>query len=202
MHDSQVPKIPSILTSQVRRGSSSWTLGCDISLGHTAVNDKVAAVDEAGLVGSQEEDSLCLLDGLTETAGREVDLTPVTLGLVVSEPVLQERSVQRCRAECVEAEALASVNNGELAGHRKNGTLGGCVGKLRSGGANECDNGCCVDDAALGLLVLAERENGVLAAEPYALDVDVLGQIPDLFGCIDGVCDCLVCSLPFMNLLS
>jgi hypothetical protein len=202
MHDSQVPKIPSVLTSQVRRGSSSWTLGCDISLGHTAVNDKVTTVDEAGLVGSQEEDSLCLLDGLTETAGREVDLTPVTLGLVVSEPVLQERSVQRCRAECVEAEALASVNNGELAGHRKNGTLGGCVGKLRSGGANKCDNGCCVDDAALGLLVLAERENGVLAAEPYALDVDVLGQIPDLFGCIDGVCDCLVCSLPFMNLLS
>jgi hypothetical protein len=188
------PKISYILASQVRRGSSSRTFGCDISLGHTAVNDKVAAVDEAGFIRSQEENSLCLLDGLTEAAGREVNLTPVTLRLVVSEPVLQERGVQRCRAECVEAEALASVNDGELAGHRENGTLGGCVGELRSGGTNKCDHRCSVDDAALGLLVLAERENGVLAAEPHALDVDVLGQVPDLLGCVDGVYDCLVCS--------
>jgi hypothetical protein len=187
MQNSQVERNVSILASQVRRGSSSRTLGCDISLGHATVNDKVAAVDKAGFVRSQEEHGLCLLDSLTEAASGEVNLTPVALGLVVSEPVLQERGVQRCRAECVEAEALASVNDGELAGHRKNGTLGGCVGELRSGRANKCHHGCSVDDATLGLLVLAERENGVLAAEPHALDVDVLGQVPDLLGCVDGV---------------
>lgn len=116
-----------------------------------------------------------------------MDLTPVALGLVVSEPVLEERSVERCRAEGVEAEALAGVDDGELAGHGEDGALGGCVGELGSGGTDECDDGCGVDDAALGLLVLAEGEDGVLAAEPHALDVDVLGQVPDLLGGVDGV---------------
>jgi hypothetical protein len=79
------------------------------------------------------------------------------------------------------------VDDGELAGHGENGALGGCVGELRGGGTDKCDHGCGVNDAALGLLVLAEGKDGVLAAEPHALDVDVLGQVPDLLGCIDGV---------------
>ena len=181
------PATPSILTSQVGGRSSSRALGSDISLCHATVDNEVAAVDEAGLVGSQEQDSLCLLDSLAETARGEVHLTPVTLGLVVSEPVLEERSVERCRAESVEAEALTGVDDGELAGHGEDGALGGCVGELGSGGTDECDDGCGVDDAALGLLVLTEGQDGVLAAEPHTLDVDVLGQVPDLLGCVNGV---------------
>ena len=111
----------------------------------------------------------------------------MALGLVVSEPVLEERSVERRRAESVEAEALAGVDNGELAGHGENGALGGCVGELGGGGTNKCNHGCGVDDAALGLLVLAEGKDSVLAAEPHALDVDVLSQVPDLLGGVDGV---------------
>jgi len=176
------------LASKVRGRSSSRALGCDISLGHATVNNEVAAVDKAGLVGSQEQDSLCLLDSLAETARWEVNLTPVTLGLVISQPVLEERCVERRRAESVEAEAFASVNDRELAGHGENGALGGCVGELGSGRANECNNRCGVDDATLGLLVLAEGEDGVLAAEPHALYVDVLGQVPDLLRSVDGVC--------------
>lgn len=165
----------------------SRALGSDIGPGHTTVNDKVAAVDEAGLIGSQEQDSLGLLNSLAETAGGEVDLAPVALRLVISEPVLEERSVQRRRAKSVEAEALASVDDGQLTGHGEDSTLRCCVGKLRSSGANKSDNRSGVDDATLGLLVLAKREDGVLATEPHALDVDVLGHVPDLLGCVDGV---------------
>ena len=32
----------------------------------------------------------------------------------------------------------------------------------------------------------AEGEDGVLAAEPDTLDVDVLRQVPDVLGCVDG----------------
>lgn len=61
-------------------------------LGHATVNDKVGTVNEAGLVTGKEDDGLGLLDGLTEAASGEVDLTAVALGLVVTEPVLEERS--------------------------------------------------------------------------------------------------------------
>lgn len=61
-------------------------------LGHATVNDKVGAVDEAGLVTGEEDDGLGLLNGLTEAASGEVDLTAVALGLVVAEPVLEKRS--------------------------------------------------------------------------------------------------------------
>jgi hypothetical protein len=179
-----IPTLP----SEVGGSSSGRAFGCNVGLGHATVNDKVAAVDKAGLVGSQEQDGLRLLDGLAETARGEVDLTPVALGLVVSEPVLQQRSVEWRRAESVEAEALASVHDGELAGHGEDCTLGCCVGELGSGRPNESDDRRGVDDAALGLLVSAQGENGVLAAEPHTLDVDVLCHVPDLLGGVDGVC--------------
>lgn len=177
-----------ILSSEVGGCSSSRTFGCNVGLGHATVDDKVAAVDEAGFVGSQEQDGLRLFDSLAETARGEVDLTPVAFGLVVSEPVLKQRGVEWRRAESVEAEALTSVNDGELAGHGEDCALGGCVGELGSGGTDECDDGCGVDDAALGLLVPAQGEDGVLAAEPHTLDVDVLCHVPDLLGSVDGVC--------------
>jgi hypothetical protein len=60
---------------------------------------------------------------------------------------------------------------------------------LRRCGADERDDGGSVDDAAAGLLVLAQREDSVLAAEPDAFDVDVVGEVPDFLGRRYGVCD-------------
>lgn len=145
------------------------------------------AVDEAGLIGSEEEDGLGLLDGLAEATSGEVNLATHALGDVVAEPVLEEGSVERRRAERVEAVTLAGVDHGELAGQGKDGTLGGGVGKLGSSSADEGDNGGGVDDGALLLAGAAKSKNGVLATEPNTLDVDVLGQVPDLLGSVDGI---------------
>jgi hypothetical protein len=95
--------------------------------------------------------------------------------------------LKRRRAQGVEAVTLASVDHGEFASQRKDGALAGGVGKLGGSRANESDDGGGVDDAALLLAVLAEAEDGELAAEPHALDVDGLRQIPDLLGGVDCV---------------
>ena len=117
-----------------------------------------------------------------------MDLTTVALLLVVAEPVLQERGVKRGGTEGVEAETLAGVHDGELAGQGEHGALGGRVGELRGGGADEGDDRGRVDDAAFGFVVLAEREDGVLGAEPDAFDVDGHGHVPDFFRGGGGVC--------------
>lgn len=145
------------------------------------------SVDEARLVRGQEQHGLRLLDGLAKAAGGEVDLAPQPFGDVVAEPVLQQGGVEGGGAEAVEAEALAGVDDGELAGEGEHGALGGGVGELRGGGADEGDDGGGVDDAAAGLFVAAEREHGVLAAVPDALHVDGHGQVPDVLGGADGV---------------
>lgn len=176
-----------VLGSVVLGSSRGRALGGNVCLAETAVNNKVMAVDEARLVAGKEDDSVGLLNGLTEAAGREVDLAAVALGLVITEPVLEERGVEGSRAEGVEAESLAGVDHGKLASKGEDGTLGGCVGELGSSSAHEGDKGRRVDDGALGLVVAAEGEHGVLAAEPDALDVDGLGQVPDLLGGVDGV---------------
>jgi len=59
-------------------------------LGHATVNNEVSSVDKAALVAGKEDDGVGLLDGLTETAGGEVNLTTETLGLVVAQPVLEK----------------------------------------------------------------------------------------------------------------
>lgn len=145
------------------------------------------AVDEAGLVAGQEDDGVGLLNGLAEAAGGEVHLAAVALGLVVTEPVLEERGVEGRGAQAVEAEALAGVDHGELAGEGKDGALGGRVGELRGSGAHDGDERGRVDDGGARLLVAAQGEDGVLAAVPDTLDVDVLGQVPDGLGSVDGV---------------
>ena len=69
---------------------------CDLTyLGHTTVNNKVRAIDEAAFITSEEENSLSLLDGFPETASWEMDLAAHALVLVGAEPVLQERSTVR-----------------------------------------------------------------------------------------------------------
>lgn len=163
------------------------SLSSNIALGHTTIDRKVMSIDKARLIARQEQNSLRLLNSLTKPPHREMNLTSVTLLLIITEPVLQERCVKRRRAEVVEPEALAGVHHGEFTGEREDSALAGGVGELGRGGADEGDDGGGVDDGGLCLLVAAQRQDGVLAAEPDALDVDVLGQVPDVLGGVDGV---------------
>ena len=172
---------------QVLRSLRRRSFGSHVRPRHPAVDDKVGTVHEGRLVARQEQHCLRQLDRFSETAGGEVDLAPVPLLLVVAEPVLKERGVQRRGAERVEAEAFAGVDDGEFPGHGHHGTLRGGVCELRRGGADERDYGCCVDDAGVDFVVLAQGEHGVLAAEPDALDVDVVGEIPNFLWGVDGI---------------
>jgi len=124
-------------------------------LGHATIDNKVSSVDKAALVTGQEDNSVCLFNSLTETSSREVNLTTLALGLVVTQPVLQEGSVEGSRAQSVESEAFACVHNGELASHCENSTLAGCVCQLGCCCSDQSDDGSSVDDGALGLVVLA-----------------------------------------------
>lgn len=138
----------------------------------------------------------------------------MALGRVVAEPVLQERraaveendrvsrarvlatgwkgmgmqdSLQRRGTEGVEAEALARMHDGQLARHGQNGALAGRVRQLRRPAPDQGDDTGRVDDAAVGLSVFAQTQHRVLAAEPDALDVDRVRQVPNLLGGVDGV---------------
>lgn len=157
-------------------------------LSHSTINNEISTVDEAALVTGKEKHSLSLLNRLTKAPSWEVHLASVALGLIITQPILKERRVQRRRAKRVEPVALTSMHNSQLPGHGENGTLAGGVGELRSCGSDQCDHGGGVDDRTLGLLVSAKGENGMLGAVPYALDVDVVREVPDLVGGVDGVC--------------
>jgi hypothetical protein len=61
-------------------------------LAETAIYDKVCAIDKAALVTRQEHHGVCLLDGLAEATAREMHLTAEALGVIITEPVLQEGS--------------------------------------------------------------------------------------------------------------
>lgn len=65
---------------------------------HASIDDKVGAVDEAAFVTGEKDDGVSLLDGFPEAAARKVDLTPVALFFVISEPVLEERGAERVSA--------------------------------------------------------------------------------------------------------
>jgi hypothetical protein len=58
--------------------------GANAYLGHAAVNDKICAVYEAAFVAGQEQDRLCLFDGLSESAGWEMYLSAVTLCCIIA----------------------------------------------------------------------------------------------------------------------
>lgn len=61
-------------------------------LAHPPIHDKVTPIDKAALVTGEEDDRIRLLDGLPEPARGEVNLTAETLGLVITQPVLEKRS--------------------------------------------------------------------------------------------------------------
>lgn len=144
-------------------------------------------IHKACLITGQEQHRLRLLNRLTKPTRGKVNLPTQTLGLVITQPVLQQRRVERRRAQAVEAESFARMHHGQFSGERQHGALGGRVGELRGGRSDERDDAGGVDDAALCLFVLAEGEHGVLGAEPDALDVDVHGEVPNGLGGADGV---------------
>lgn len=77
------------LMSLVRRGSGCRALWGHIGLGQPTVHDEVGGIDKTTFIRGQKDGSIGLLDGLTETAGREMDLTPESLGLVIAKEILQ-----------------------------------------------------------------------------------------------------------------
>lgn len=107
----------------------------------------------ADTLGLTENNSLGLLDGLAEAAHGAVDHAAVEL-LGGVEEVHEEGGADGAGAERVEADALARVDHGELAGHGEDGTLGGSVRKLGSGGAELGNEGGDVDDRAAAVETL------------------------------------------------
>lgn len=99
-----------------------------------------------------------------------------------------QHSLQGGRAQRVESESLAGMHDRQLPGHGEHGSLAGGICKLWGSAANKSNDTSSVDDASLGLLVLAKTGDGMLASEPDTLDVDVLSQVPDLLGGVEGVC--------------
>lgn len=74
----------------VCRWLGGWSLWCSVAPGHAAIDNEISTIDEAALVAGKEKDSLGLLNGLTEPAGGEVNFTAMSLGSVITEPVLEE----------------------------------------------------------------------------------------------------------------
>lgn len=95
--------------------------------------------------------------------------------------------LQGSGAERIESEAFFCVHNRQLSRHCQHGAFARRVRQLRRRAAHQRDHAGGVDDAADFLAVPPHAEHGVLAAEPDALDVDIVGQIPDLFRGVYGV---------------
>lgn len=64
-------------------------------LSHTAINHLVMPIHKAALVTRKPQYSLSLFDRFTEAARRKMDLTTITFGGVVAEPVLEEWRAER-----------------------------------------------------------------------------------------------------------
>lgn len=95
--------------------------------------------------------------------------------------------LERTGAKRVEAEALAGMHDGQLASHGQNSTLAGSVRQLGSGSTHQGDEASRVNHTTSLLVVATHAQDGVLAAEPHTLHVDVLSQIPDLLGSVNRV---------------
>ena len=60
------------------------------NFGHATVYHEIRAINKAAFIASEEQDRLSLLSGFPETTRRKVDFASMTLGRIISEPVLQE----------------------------------------------------------------------------------------------------------------
>lgn len=88
----------------------SRVLGClrgrslrrNISLGQSAIHNKIGSIDKAALVTSEEDNSMSLLDRLTKSPSREMHLPTEPLRLVITKPVLKKgRAKQRSATETI-----------------------------------------------------------------------------------------------------
>lgn len=57
---------------------------------HPSIHHKVGPINETAFIASEEEHSLGLLNGFTESPRRKVDFATVAFGGIVAEPVLEE----------------------------------------------------------------------------------------------------------------
>lgn len=144
-------------------------------------------IDKAALVAREEHHGPRLLHRLPEPPHREVNLPPQPLLLVIPQPILQQRRIQRRRAQRVEPEPLPRMHDGQLPRHGQHSPLASRIRKLRGRGPDEGDDAGGVDDGAARLRVPAQGEDGVLAAEPDALYVYGVGEVPDGLRGGDGV---------------
>eukprot|EP00128_Syssomonas_multiformis_P000968 Colp12_sorted_trinity150504_noHs@35954 len=152
-------------------------LWCDVSSGDAAVHSESGPSNVGGLVRRKEENSVGDLLSLTEAAHGDMHKAALLLLLSVKE-VHQEGSAQGARAKRVHSDVLAGVDHSELTAHSEDTTLRRSVGDLGGGGTEEGHEGSDVDDAATASTL--QGGDGVAAAEPDTLHVDVHGEIPHI----------------------
>lgn len=71
-------------------------MGRIANLGHPPIDSKVCPVHKAAFVTGQEKHRLSLFNGFSEATSREMDLSTMPFGLIVSQPVLEEGSAAEC----------------------------------------------------------------------------------------------------------
>ena len=128
-----------------------------------AVHQEGRGVHEGRLVAGQEQRAGGDLARLGEAARREVNQPARGLLRVLGEQLLEQRRVDRARAERVHADAAARELHAELARHRQHPALRGRVGDLRDGGAHHRHERGGVDDRPAA--VVEQVRDAELAAE-------------------------------------
>ena len=68
----------------------------NVGFGHSAIHHKIGPIHKAAFVACKKDNCMSLLDGLAKTSSGKVYLAPVSFRLIVSQPVLQERSAKAC----------------------------------------------------------------------------------------------------------
>lgn len=124
--------------------------------------------------------------GFGEPADRDVHKTPGRPLRVLGEQFLEQRGVDRPRAQGVDPDPVAGELHPQLARHRQDPALGRGVRDLRGGRAHPGHEGRRVDDGALALGAhIGDRR---LAAEEHGGQVGLLHPPPGLqAGVQDGV---------------
>jgi len=84
-------------------------------LGETTIDNEVGSIDKAALVASQEDHTPGQFNSLTKTTGREMDLTTMAFGSIISEPILQQRSATEQSAFVVDI-GLVDVHTSKVPG--------------------------------------------------------------------------------------
>ena len=129
-----------------------------------------------GVIAGEEECRRGDLLGLPEATHRDVDQAFRGAFGVLGEELLQQRRVDRARAERVDPNPAGGELDPELPREREHGPLRGGVGALGDGGTHHRHEGGDVDHrAAAGL---EQVRDAVLAAEKDAAQVDVLDALP------------------------